>query len=325
MSSDAARRRVTELTSQVTPGATDLASYKTDIEACRGELRQLIDTTNCHPILIRLAWHDAGTFDQTKGRWPECGGANGSIRFDVEMNHGANAGLNKALGYLRPLKEQFPVISWADLIQLAGATAIEVAGGPTIPMRYGRVDTVGPEQCPKEGNLPDAEPPFGDGAEDAAHHVRNVFYRMGFDDEEIVALSGAHTIGRAFAERSGTTAHGMGAQGATKYTGKGSDSLCPFAPPRADGKAGFVMPGGQSWTKKWLTFDNSYFKREYVDEPEELLWLSTDKVLHEDPGFKPHFETFAKDEGAFFRAFAGAFAKLSERGARFAPNGGVEA
>jgi catalase (peroxidase I) len=94
-----------------------------------------------------------------------------------------------------------------------------------------------------------------------------------------------------------------------------------------DGKEGFGMPGGASWTRRWLTFDNSYFKREYVSEQnkEDLLWLSTDEALHTDPGFKPFFDRFANDEGFFFEKFAAAFAKLSERGARFAPSGGVEA
>ncbi len=70
-------------------------------------------------------------------------------------------------------------------------------------MKYGRADVTGPEQCPPEGNLPGAAGPFDDaagsnpfpGAKDPQTHLRNIFYRMGFDDAEIVALSGAHTIG----------------------------------------------------------------------------------------------------------------------------------
>lgn len=85
------------------------------------------------------------------------------------------------------------------------------------------------------------------------------------------------------------------------------------------------MPGGRSWTRRWLRFDNSYFKREYVTEPNDLLWLSTDKALHEDGGFKPWFDLFAADEDKFFLSFAKAFAKLSERGARFMPSQGIEA
>jgi len=129
--------------------------------------------------------------------WPTCGGANGSIRYEAELTHGANAGLKKGVSFLKEFKEQFPLLSWADIIQLASALAIECCGGPTLPMRYGRLDVSAPEQCPKEGNLPDAKPPFGGGARDAPSHLRAIFYRMGFSDREIVALSGAHTLGRA--------------------------------------------------------------------------------------------------------------------------------
>jgi L-ascorbate peroxidase len=70
-------------------------------------------------------------------------------------------------------------------------------------MKYGRVDVTGPDECPPEGNLPGAAGPFDDaagsnpfpGAADPQTHLRNIFHRMGFDDAEIVALSGAHTIG----------------------------------------------------------------------------------------------------------------------------------
>merc|ERR1719498_1277403 len=136
-------------------------------------------------------------------------------------------------------------------------------GGPQIPMKYGRKDVSGPEQCagPKsrEGfadntGLPDATPPFGCGAADPATHLRNVFTKkMGFNDEEIVALSGAHTLGRAFKERSGTCPFGYGESSGTKYTNSKNTA-------RADGKAGIGMAGGQSWTSNWLTFDNAYYK-----------------------------------------------------------------
>ena len=337
----AARRRVADLARTIVPhptaaevaGVGEVYVYQEDLKKCRADLRAFIDEVNCHPILLRLAWHDAGTFDNTIGTWPQCGGANGSIRFDPEMDHGANAGLKKAIGYLKQFNEKYPNLSWADLIQLAGATAIECAGGPKMYMRYGRVDTATPEQCPKEGNLPHAEAPYHEGADpDAATHLRRVFYRMGFDDREIVALSGAHTIGRAFKERSGVSTHGYGEKGATKFSGKGcpvaggvsKQSGCPAANVvRPDGKPGLGMPGGQPWTKRWLTFDNSYYKKEYTDEP-ELLWMSTDRALHEDPGFKPHFDLYAEDQKAFHRDFAAAFVKLSECGARLRPINGIK-
>ena len=147
------------------------------------------------PAAVRLLT-DARHLRRSCSSWPACGGANGSIRFEPELNHGANAGLKKGVNFLKEFKEQFPLLSWADIIQLASAIAIECCGGPTLPMRYGRLDVSAPEQCPKEGNLPDAKPPFGGGARDAPSHLRAIFYRMGFSDREIVALSGAHTLGR---------------------------------------------------------------------------------------------------------------------------------
>ena len=147
------------------------------------------------PAAVRLLT-DARHLRRSCSSWPACGGANGSVRFEPELNHGADAGLKKGVNFLKEFKEQFPLLSWADIIQLASAIAIECCGGPTLPMRYGRLDVSAPEQCPKEGNLPDAKPPFGGGARDAPSHLRAIFYRMGFSDREIVALSGAHTLGR---------------------------------------------------------------------------------------------------------------------------------
>ena len=86
---------------------------------------------------------------------------------------------------------------------------------------------------------------------------------MGFDDREIVALSGAHTIGRAFAERSGTVSEGYGPK-------KGSVYTKPTHIARGDGKKGIGMAGGRSWTKQWLTFDNSYARRTPAPTPNPL-------------------------------------------------------
>lgn len=44
-------------------------------------------------VQIRLGWHDAGTYDKNIAEWPKRGGANGSLRFEVELGHGANAGI----------------------------------------------------------------------------------------------------------------------------------------------------------------------------------------------------------------------------------------
>lgn len=157
----------------------------------------IIDEKNCNPVLVRLAWHDSGTYDKNvKGDWPAAGGAVGSIRFEPEIKHGANAGLAWAVETLEPVKQKFPDMSYSDIYQMASARAIELAGGPKIDMKYGRMDAASPAGCSKEGNLPDAEPgpegkyggPGGTAStEDTTPqgHLRKVFYRMGLNDEEM--------------------------------------------------------------------------------------------------------------------------------------------
>lgn len=215
--------------------------------------------------------------------------------------------------YLSPIHKRHPGVSWADLIQLGSACAVKHAGGPLIPVRFGRVDVPSEAQCPEAGRLPEAAAPFPAAAPDAAQHLRDVFHRMGFNDQEIVALSGAHTLGRAFKERSGQSSYGYGNAKATAYTREESIA-------RADGKPGIGMPGGQSWTKQWLKFDNSYFQPQ--SDP-ALLVLQTDAALQTDPLFRPHFLRYAASQATFFAEYAAAHAKLSELGSAFSPAGGI--
>ncbi|AQK39606.1 L-ascorbate peroxidase S chloroplastic/mitochondrial [Zea mays] len=158
-------------------GSAAAGDAAAELRGAREDVRQLLKATSCHPILVRLGWHDAGTYDKNITEWPKCGGANGSLRFEVELKHGANAGLVNALKLIQPIKDKFSGVTYADLFQLASATAIEEAGGPKIPMIYGRVDVIAPEQCPPEGRLPAAGPPS------PAEHLREVFYRMGLNDK----------------------------------------------------------------------------------------------------------------------------------------------
>lgn len=291
---------------------------KEDLLGARDAVDKILDEKNCGPICVRLAWHDSGPHDASvKEPWPKQGGADGSIRFDPEIKHGANAGLINAVKLLEPVKEAFPAVSYADIYQMASARAIELAGGPKIDMKYGRLDTQSPDECPAEGNLPDAEPSdgkYGGGAtEDPTPegHLRKVFYRMGLDDEAIVALSGAHTFGRAYKDRSG-----LGAE-KTKFT-DGSTQM------RADGKEAKYTPGGSSWTDKWLIFDNSYFAIMPDEKADpELLKCSTDKVVFVDEGFKPFAMKFRESQDAFFESYKKAHKQLSELGSKFEPEEGI--
>ncbi|CAI8617329.1 unnamed protein product [Vicia faba] len=236
------------------------AEYVKEINNTRSDLRSLISNKKCAPIMLRLAWHDAGTYD-AKTR---TGGPNSSIRNQQELNHSANKGLKIAVELLEEVKAKHPKISYADLYQLAGVVAVEVTGGPAIHFVPGRKDLL---ESPEEGRLPDAK--------QGAWHLREVFYRMGLNDRDIVVLSGGHTLGKAHKD------------------------LSDFE--------------GQ-WTRDPLKFDNSYFVELLNSESKDFLKLPTDKVLVEDPAFRKYVELYAKDEKAFFRDYAKSHKKLSELG-----------
>ena len=224
--------------------------YQKAIEKCKRKLRGLIAEKNCAPIMVRLAWHSAGTFDCAS----RTGGPFGTMRFDDELAHGANNGLHIALRLLEPIREQFPTISHADFHQLAGVVAVEVTGGPEIPFHPGREDK---PQPPPEGRLPDATK--------GCDHLRQVFLKqMGLTDQDIVALSGAHTLGRCHKDRSG-------------FEG--------------------------AWTSNPLIFDNSYFKELLSGEKEGLFQLPSDKALLDDPVFRPLVEKYAAVCIPFFLNF----------------------
>ncbi|KAK6163255.1 hypothetical protein DH2020_000119 [Rehmannia glutinosa] len=235
--------------------------YLKAIEKCKRKLRGFIAEKNCAPLMLRLAWHSAGTFD--KGS--KTGGPFGTMRFKVEQGHAANNGIDIAVRLLEPIKEQFPIISYADFYQLAGVVAVEITGGPDVPFHPGRPDK---EESPHEGRLPDATK--------GCDHLRDIFVKqMGLSEEDIVPLSGGHTLGRCHKERSG-----------------------------------FEGP----WTSNPLIFDNSYFKELLSGEKEGLLQLQSDKALLSDPVFRPLVEKYAADEDAFFADYAVAHMKLSELG-----------
>ena len=109
---------------------------------------------------------------------------------------------------------------------------------------------------------------------------------MGFNDQEIVALSGAHTLGRCHTDRSG-------------FSGPWTFSPTTFA------NRYFVELTELKWRKKkWSG------PVQYEDKSGELMMLPTDMALLWDRKFRPHVDKYAADEEAFFRDFAAAFGKL---------------
>lgn len=229
----------------------------------RDRFFELYARTNCHPLMLRLAWHDAGTYDVVS----KTGGPNGSIRFAPELSMGANNGLGYAKDQVDLLKKSFPHVSYADLVQISGVSAVEYAKGPRIPFRFGRIDAASEAECTPDGRLPDASK--------GVPHLKDIFYRMGLNDLDIVALSGGHTLGRAHQDRSGW-----------------------------DGP----------WTKNELVFDNSYFVELLHKKSQGLLRLPTDDALLTDPVMKKWVEKFASDSSAFFKEYSNSHQKLSELG-----------
>ncbi|XP_057799942.1 putative L-ascorbate peroxidase 6 [Salvia miltiorrhiza] len=154
--------------------ATDEASLLQE------EIRKVLTKTKA-PGFLRLVFHDAGTFDEGD----KTGGMNGSIVYELERPE--NAGLQKTLKILEKVKDQMESVrpvSWADLIAMAGAEAVLICGGPDIPVRLGRVDATVPDPT---GKLPEETLD--------AKAMKQSFQKKGFSAQELVALSGAHTLG----------------------------------------------------------------------------------------------------------------------------------
>ena len=110
----------------------------------------------------------------------------------------ANAGLGIERDVLEPVQARVPGALVRRHLDARGCVAIEESGGPKIDApSLGRTDAAtSAHRVPRVvGRLPDAA--------QGAQHLRDVFYRMGFDDRDIVALSGAHTLGRCHKTRSG--------------------------------------------------------------------------------------------------------------------------
>jgi cytochrome c peroxidase len=261
---------------------------KVDYNAVKKDIIALLnnekyDDGSYGPVLVRLAWHASGTYDKSDGT----GGSNGaSMRFKPESGHGANAGLDIARNLLEPVKKKYPGISYADLWTLAGAVAIESMGGPKIPWKPGRSDGTDSKSCPPDGRLPDASK--------GAPHVREVFYRMGFNDQEIVALIGAHVLGRMHTNRSG-------------YDGPWTRSPTTFS------NDFFVQLKENKWVKKKWRGPEEFVNENGGDiamNPADLAFLS-------DPKFKKYVDLYAENEEKFFDDFAKAFGKLLELGVKF--------
>ena len=204
----------------------DLAAVKADIAAVLTDSKPWwpADFGNYGPLMVRMAWHSAGTYRISDGR----GGAGaGQQRFAPLNSWPDNVSLDKARRLLWPVKKKYgKAISWADLLVLTGNVALETMGFKTFGFGGGRVDTWEPEEDvywgPETEWLDDKrytgdrelEQPLGavqmgliyvnpqgpNGNPDplaSARDIRETFGRMAMNDEETVALiAGGHTFGK---------------------------------------------------------------------------------------------------------------------------------
>ena len=270
---------------------------KLDVDALKNDLKALMtDSQEWWPadwghyggLMIRMAWHAAGTYRIADGRG---GAGTGNQRFAPLNSWPDNGNLDKARRLLWPIKRKYGnKVSWADLIILAGNMAYESMGFKTFGFAFGREDIWHPEKdiywgSEKEWLAPsgsegsrysgqrDLENPLAavmmgliyvnpegvDGKPDplkTAHDMRVTFARMAMNDEETVALTaGGHTVGKAH--------------------GNGSAALLGPAPEGADleeqglgwmnhttrgiGRDTVTSGIEGAWTSKPTQWDNGYF------------------------------------------------------------------
>ena len=265
---------------------------KLDYDALKKDLNDLMtdsqdwwpaDYGHYGPFFIRMTWHAAGTYRIADGRG---GGGTGNQRFAPLNSWPDNGNLDKARRLLWPVKQKYGnMISWADLLILAGNVAIESMGGKTFGFGGGRPDIWAPEEdifWGKEnewlGNNRytgerDLDKPLGavqmgliyvnpqgpDGNPDplaSAKDIRETFSRMAMNDEETVALTaGGHTFGKAHGagsedlvgvEPEGAPIEQMGFGWKSEHgSGQGRDSIT----------SGIEGP----WTPNPTQWDNGYF------------------------------------------------------------------
>jgi cytochrome c peroxidase len=218
------------------------------------------------------------------------------MRYEAEGGDPANAGLQHARVFLEPVKSAHPWITYADLWTLAGCVAVEEMGGPHIPWQGGRTDYVDDSKLPPRGRLPDGTK--------GADHIRHIFYRMGFNDQEIVALSGAHNLGRCHSDRSGF--EGAWVNNPTRFSNQY-----------------FKLMTSLAWKPKTLANGIKQFVNYDEDSETELMMLPTDLALLSDPKFAVWVKRYAADKELFFDHFEKTFAKLLELGIQRDERGNV--
>ncbi|MEM9067290.1 MAG: catalase/peroxidase HPI [Myxococcota bacterium] len=269
-----------------------------DIDAVKRDIAEVLTTSqdwwpadygHYGGLMIRLAWHSAGTYRSTDGRG---GAASGTIRFAPLNSWPDNANLDKARRLLLPVKMRYGrSLSWADLMILTGNVALESMGFQTFGFGGGREDVFEPTDInwgPETEWLADAR--FSDGNLDhplaasqmgliyvnpegpggvpdpvaAARHIRITFGRMGMNDEETVALiAGGHTLGKAHG-----AARPQGNVGREPEAAPLEQQGLGWANSHGTGNAGDTITSGLegAWTSTPVRWGHEFFRNLYEHE-----------------------------------------------------------
>ncbi|KUM85164.1 MULTISPECIES: catalase/peroxidase HPI [Streptomyces] len=263
-----------------------------DLDAVKRDIAEVLTTSqdwwpadfgNYGPLMIRMAWHSAGTYRISDGRG---GGGRGQQRFAPLNSWPDNGNLDKARRLLWPVKKKYgQSISWADLMILTGNVALETMGFETFGFAGGRADVWeadedvywGPETTWLDDQRytgdRELENPLGavqmgliyvnpegpNGNPDplaAARDIRETFRRMAMNDEETVALiAGGHTFGKT---------HGAGpadAVGNDPEAADMADQGLGWKSTHGTGKGGDAITSGLevTWTTKPTQWSNDFF------------------------------------------------------------------
>ena len=271
---------------------------KLDVEALKKDVNNLLtDSQEWWPadwghyggLMIRMAWHSAGTYRVTDGRG---GGCTANQRFAPLNSWPDNVSLDKARRLLWPIKKKYGnKLSWADLIILAGTIAYENMGLKTFGFAFGREDIWHPEKdiywgaekewlAPSDeryGNVDDAStmenplaavqmgliyvnPEGVNGKPDplkTGAHIRETFKRMAMNDEETVALTaGGHTVGKNHGNGDASILGLAPEGGGVEQQGFG------WSNPTGSGKGRDTVTSGieGAWTTHPTKWDNGYFE-----------------------------------------------------------------
>lgn len=324
------------------PNATTFAAAlkELDIEDLEHDLTHAMTASQeCWPadggnyggLMIRLAWHCAGTYRDTDKR----GGCSGArIRFQPEIGWMDNANLDKALALLGPIKEKYgDGLSWGDLITFAGTVAVRSMGGPTLPHCFGRMDEgngtnseifgfqdnwtatgcttngacekplgsirvgliyVNPEGPLDKENGTQIPDPVASGAE-----IRDVFGRMGMNDTETAALiAGGHAFGRCHDNTSGFVG---------PWTNTPSQWTYDFINAMLEEEWEQVTDANTAGKVQWQTVNRS-------SKHAGTMRLTSDLALVKDTTYKAIIDDWAANPEKLDTAFAAAWDKLLTSG-----------